>query len=102
MADKQLSYNVLHPITAYASQRSRHCLSHRQMTMAITQALYASAVLGNMKKWITIHRHTANPRASLIAGGLVNGPNGFALGAAKTYSDSNQRPQEHQAKKHGH
>src|SRR5215467_5753736 len=25
-----------------------------------------SAVLGRIKRWITIHRHTANPRATLI------------------------------------
>src|SRR6516165_2121474 len=30
------------------------------------QFLYPSAVLGGMKRWIMIHRHTANPRASLI------------------------------------
>jgi hypothetical protein len=31
---------------------------------------------------------------NLIAGSLVNGPNGFALRAAKTYSHSNERPEE--------
>jgi len=51
---------------------------YRQTAMAIanasevttrpirTQALYTSALLGNMKKWTTIHRHTANPTATLI------------------------------------
>jgi hypothetical protein len=52
--------------------------AYRQTAMAIanasgvttrpirTQALYTSALLGNMKKWTTIHRHTANPTATLI------------------------------------
>src|SRR5215471_9400222 len=52
--------------------------SYRQTAMAIanasgvttrpirTQALYTSALLGNMKNWTTIQIHTANPTATLI------------------------------------
>src|SRR5437763_14859703 len=31
-----------------------------------THVLYPSAVLGGIKRWIEIHRQTANPRASLM------------------------------------
>jgi hypothetical protein len=67
--------------------------AHHQMMIATAQAsgatrrprkthvLYPSAVLGGTKRWIEIHRHTANPRASLnqIAEGLVDGREIFAL-----------------------
>ena len=56
-----------------------------------------------MKRWITIHRYTAisQSKPNQIAGGLVYGPNGFALGAANAGNHDRERPHKQRAKNDG-
>src|SRR6476646_3408929 len=55
-----------------------------------------------MKSWITIHKHTANPRASLIRSpGSRRRAKGFRSGAAHAHGHDHERPDKQRTKSDG-